>query len=406
MIWTGIKKFKLPLILLGILIVPYFVGGLVPVELKELSYALSLTMKSLLEFVIPFIIFSFLFLSLISLGNGVVSFILLLIGLVFVSNFTAIMAGYGVGSNFIGSLAANTSVDPELMLHPAWDFTVRRLVSNQQVLIFGFAVGMFFALRPNEIALKIAKYLNRYAMAFLKRVFVPLLPLFILGFVFKLEQDDILGTALTVYGPVLLLVVGTQLLYISMIYLIASGFSSKKFFAYLKNVLPATLTGFSSVSSAVAMPILIMATEKNLGDKKMARTIVPAIINIHTLGSALGLTMLILATMLTFNMPVPPLEVFIVFAFFYALSKFAVAAVPGGMVIVVAPLLQTYLGFSNEMIGLITAVYMIFDPFGTATNVTCNGGFSIILSRIYNAIRGRAPEAEPGTVEDATQDAA
>ncbi len=388
MLWSITKKFKLPLILLGVLLFPYFLGGYVPVEIKSGLYALSLTMKSLLEFALPFIIFSFLFLCLISLGNGVISFILMLIGLVFASNFTAIMVGYGVGVNTIGALASDTgNVAGHLLLQPAWDFTVRKLVSNQQVLVFGFAIGMFFALRPSEPVLKFARKINGYAHIFLKRVFVPLLPLFILGFVFKLEQDDILETGLAVYAPILFLVVGLQIFYITMIYLIAAKFSLKKFFFYIRNILPATLTGFSTVSSAATLPILILATEKNLKDKKMAQTIVPAVVNIHTLGSALGLTILILATMLTFNMPLPPFESFIVFAFFYALSKFAVAAVPGGMVIVVAPLLQAYLGFSNEMIGLITAIYMIFDPFGTATNVTCNGGFSIIFSRIYNAVR-------------------
>jgi Na+/H+-dicarboxylate symporter len=389
--WKIVKQFKLPLILLSVLVLPYFFGPFVPVELKSVLYAASLTMKSLLEFILPFIIFSFLFLCLISLGNGVISFILLLVGLVFVSNFTAIMVGYGVGANLIGAITgeATTAAGAREVLEPAWDFTVNKLINNQQVLVFGFLVGMFFALRPSKKALKIAQYLNKCAQLFLRKVFVPLLPIFILGFVFKLEQDDILGTSFKFYGPILFLVISTQILYITTLYLIAANFKVKQFFTYLRNVFPATITGFSSVSSAVTMPILIMATEKNLQDKKMAQTIIPAVINIHTLGSAIGLTMLILATMLTFDMPIPPIESFIVFGLFYALSKFAVAGVPGGMVIVVAPLLQSFLGFSNEMIGLITAVYMVFDPFGTATNVTCNGGFSIIFNRIYGAVCSR-----------------
>ncbi len=391
MIWKTIQKFKLVIILLSILLLPYFFGSYVPIEIKSGFYALSLSMKSILEFILPFIIFSFLFLSLISLGSGVISFILLLVCMVFISNFTAIMTAYGIGVNVIDSLVGDLSATaPEhLALQPAWDFTISKILTNQQVLIFGFIVGMFFAMRPNKLALTIAQRLNKYAQIFLRKIFIPCLPLFILGFVFKLEQDDVLGTAFLVYGPILFLVVGTQLIYTSTLYLIAADFSIKKFFFYIKNVIPATLTGFSSISSAVAMPILILSTEKNIGDKKMAQTIVPAVINIHTLGSALGLTLLILATLVTFNMPIPPIETFIVFAFFQALSKFAVAGVPGGALIVIAPLMQTYLGFSGEMIGLITAIYMIFDPFGTATNVTCNGGFSILFNKIYNAVQVR-----------------
>ena len=77
-------------------------------------------------------------------------------------------------------------------------------------------------------------------------------------------------------------------------------------------------------------------------------------------------------------------ESFVIFAFFYALSKFAVAAVPGGVLLIVALLLEKYLAFSSEMIGVITVVYLLFDPFGTATNVTGNGGFTIGFTRIFN----------------------
>lgn len=48
----------------------------------------------------------------------------------------------------------------------------------------------------------------------------------------------------------------------------------------------------------------------------------------------------------------------------------------------VGPILQSLMGFSDEMLGLITAVYMIFDPFGTAMNVSGNGAFAIVFSRL------------------------
>jgi Na+/H+-dicarboxylate symporter len=111
--------------------------------------------------------------------------------------------------------------------------------------------------------------------------------------------------------------------------------------------------------------------------------IIPATINTHTIGSAIGLTILSLTTLVAFGHALPSLAEFAQFGFFYALAKFAVAAVPGGAIIVATPLLETYLNFNGEMVGLITAIYMLFDPFGTATNVTGNGFFPIAFSKLF-----------------------
>ena len=79
---------------------------------------------------------------------------------------------------------------------------------------------------------------------------------------------------------------------------------------------------------------------------------------------------------------------FFIFALYTALAKYAVAAVPGGVVIVVAPILEAHLGFSSDMVGIVTAVYLICDPFGTTANVTANGAFPIIFNRFYEFLTG------------------
>ena len=201
-----------------------------------------------------------------------------------------------------------------------------------------------------------------------------------------MEYEHILETSLKVYGPILVLIIVSQWLYISFWYLVASKFSWKQFVFYFKNVLPASLTGLSTSSSAASMPVLLIGTEKNLNDPQQAKMLVPAIINIHTLGSAIAIPILSLATILTFGLPMPSVSTFMIFALYTALAKYAVAAVPGGVIIVVAPILEAHLGFSSDMTGLITAVYLICDPFGTTANVTANGVFPIIFTKLHNKL--------------------
>ena len=382
-----INKIKMTLFFLSILILPLLLGALVPLEIKSISYAISLSIKAVLEYVLPFIIFSFIFYCLCNLQKGAVFFVFLLLICVFVSNFSALMVGYVsgyVGLSFMHFTAkAMSIVDP---LVPAWQFHLNKLISNDTALLIGLFLGMFFSLMPNAKVKKLSVYLNQGANLFLKKCFIPLLPLFILGFIFKLEHEHLLKTSLVLYGPILLLIVLTQWSYLAFWYFCAGNFSPRKFWYYLKNVLPASLTGFSTISSAASMPVLLISTEKNLGSAERANMLVPAVINIHTIGSAIGIPILAMATLLTFGLPMPSPYVFVIFALYTALAKYAVAAVPGGVIIVVAPILEAHLGFSSDMVGLITAVYLICDPFGTTANVTGNGVFPILFTKLHQKL--------------------
>lgn len=381
------NKIRMPLFFLAILILPLIFGSLIPVQLKSVSYAISLSIKTTLEFVLPFIIFSFMFYCLSNLQKGAIFFVFLLLACVFCSNFSALMVGYTSG--YLGLNLFHFTATPmhttDILL-PAWNFHLNKLITNDIALLWGMTIGILFSLFPNARAKKIAILMNQAANTFLRKFFIPLLPLFILGFIFKLEHEHLLKTALVLYGPILLLIVLTQWTYLAFWYFFAGNFTPKKFWFYLKNVLPASLTGFSTISSAASMPILLVSTEKNLGSAEKAKMLVPAVINIHTIGSAIGIPILAMATLLTFGMPMPSLATFTVFALYTALAKYAVAAVPGGVIIVVAPILEAHLGFSSDMVGLITAVYLVCDPFGTTANVTGNGVFPIMFTKLHNRL--------------------
>lgn len=380
-----LKKMGLPLLLFAILVLPLFLGSYVSAPVKAFFYSLSLSMKAILLFLLPFIIFSFVFSAIMNLKSGVFKFILALVSMIFISNCAAIFTGFTVGSLVLPKLAIAAHAQNEsVLLAPLWTLNIKNWIPNQYALIAGFILGIIFSFRRVPVAEKIARKLNFYANTFLKKVFIPLLPLFILGFVCKLEHDALLAKALRTYGPVFFVVVGTQISYLLFLYLCAAKFSLPTFFNYVKNVLPATITGFSTLSSAAAMPVLILCTEKNLPEPALADMVIPATINTHTVGSAIGITILSLTTLLAFGHTLPSFYEFFEFGLIYALAKFAVAAVPGGAIIVVGPLLENYFHFTSEMIGLITAIYMLFDPFGTATNVTGNGFFPIAFSRLYD----------------------
>ena len=380
------KKFQLPLALFFILIITYAFGNSIPLVIRELFLSISLILKSILLLLLPFIIFSFITSSLLSLEGNIIKFTGLLILCIFISNSIAIYTGYFVGTTFLEFLVTeNNNFGNDNILMPLWNINIPLLITNDQALSVGFIFSIIFSFKRNKKVENFTKTMSNISTKFLKKFFIPILPLFVLGFVIKLQYEGALENAIKVYGKVLLVIVITQISYLCLFYFVASKFNIKKCLMYFKSVFPAAFTGFSAISSAASMSVLLISMEKIFKNKStLYKAIVPAVINTHTLGSAIGVTILTFATIKTFNAPIPTFESFVIFAFFYALSKFAVAAVPGGVLLIVAPLLEKYLAFSSEMIGIITVVYLLFDPFGTATNVTGNGGFTIGFTKIFN----------------------
>ena len=76
----------------------------------------------------------------------------------------------------------------------------------------------------------------------------------------------------------------------------------------------------------------------------------------------------------------------LIFAAYFVLAKFSVAAVPGGGILVMLPILEKYLGFNSEMLSLITALYILFDPVITCANVLGNGAFALGMERVLTGI--------------------
>lgn len=60
----------------------------------------------------------------------------------------------------------------------------------------------------------------------------------------------------------------------------------------------------------------------------------------------------------------------------------AAPGVPGGAIMATLGVLNTILGFDESMQGLMVALYIAMDSFGTACNVTGDGAVALIVDRI------------------------
>ena len=145
--------------------------------------------------------------------------------------------------------------------------------------------------------------------------------------------------------------------------------------------IPAAVSGFSTMSSAASMPLTIIGAENSAKNKDLARSVIPATVNIHLIGDCFAIPILAYAVLKSFGMTEPSLLSYLTFSLYFVIAKFSVAAIPGGGILVMLPILEAYLGFNAEMMSLITALYVLFDPVITCANVLGNGAFAKLIDR-------------------------
>ncbi len=372
---------KMPIILLAVIFFVILFEEFIPPYHKSLLYALSLSIKSAIIFVLPFIIFMLLFRTLSKLASNATKIIVWLLCAVCISNFISTMISYTVGSaiyNLDLSIALPEDVEG---LVPAWSFSLPKLVANDHAMFSGVICGILFSLFNPGLSAKISHQFAKIVDVTL-RLITYVIPIFIAGFVIKLIDDKVMENIMHDYALIFVLVAAAQFSYITLIYLASNSFQLAPFVASIRNMLPAAIAGFGSMSSAAAMPLTIIGAEKNTSNPNQTRLVIPATVNIHLIGDCFAIPIFAFAVMKNFGAAEPAFLSYVIFAFYFVMAKFSVAAIPGGGIIVMLPILESHLGFNAQMASLITALYILFDPVITCANVLGNGGFALALSKL------------------------
>ena len=221
----------------------------------------------------------------------------------------------------------------------------------------------------------------------MKKIFVPLLPAFVGGFLLKLFAEGKMTGFVANNSQMCILMCGFLILYLTLWLFIASSFKVEKAVQILKNTLPASLTAFCTMSSAAALPMSIEAANKNTNDKVLADAVMPLTMNFHMVGDSIIVPILALIVMNAFNHPLPNFSGYFLFGIFFVLNKFAGGGVPSGTIMVTVPVLKEYFAFDDSMVAFIIAFYGVIDPIATCGNVTANNFFVIIFQKIRKFVK-------------------
>lgn len=149
-------------------------------------------------------------------------------------------------------------------------------------------------------------------------------------------------------------------------------------------MIPAFITAMSTMSSNATMPLTLEGSKKNVKQPDIASSVIPITASFHLVGDCFFV--IILSMVITSGYLLSTTD-YVTFLLYFLLFKFAIVAVPAGGIMVMLPILEKYLKFSPEMLSLITALYIVFDPIITSANVMGNGAFTMMFTKLYDKLK-------------------
>lgn len=366
-------------------------GKILPPAFVRSAYTLSLFFIDCILFFLPVMIFTYMFNALIAADDKGPVLVFSLLGLICISNAVALCVAYGVGSIAIPQIAMHINLtEISSSVHPYFRLPFKHNVRTDFVAIIAFCFA-FFCIKTREkihqtqwFTMKM-QGIQKAIATFLKKYFLPILPLYVLGFMLKMSSEGTLTFLYTEYLPIFALNVVVSFCYILMLYKIASlGYRPIKTLIF--NMLPAGITGFSTMSSAIAMPVALESTEKNVKYHPLARMVIPTASNMHMLGDDITVTLSALTLLMINGTSIPSFIDFLPYVMGFCIAKLACVGIAGASLLVILPVLREHLGFSSEMISLMTTLYVLHDSFGTFHNVMGNGAFAVLVEKIFKKI--------------------
>lgn len=374
---------KMPFILLAMIAVILVFAPLIPLEIKKIAYSISLSIKAVIVLLLPFIIFSLLLKTILSFSNSATKLIGTILVFVCCSNFISTFLSHYVGIGIYHLDFSMISPEQSSELLPLWILKLPSFIANDKAMFAGIITGIILSRVMPEKSVSLANKIDRLAGILLQFI-VYLIPLFVAGFIIKLQYDGVVSVIIKDYFFIFLLIALAQFVYIGFAYFSLNQANIASFLNNLKNMLPAAISGFSTMSSAASMPLTMIGVESNAQNKELVRAVIPATVNIHLVGDCFAIPIFAYAVLKSFGMEEPSLLTYLTFTFYFVLAKFSVAAIPGGGIIVMLPILEAYLHFNSEMMSLITALYILFDPVITSANVLGNGAFAKLIDTVVN----------------------
>lgn len=361
-------------------------GFVFPDWMSRIFLTFNALFGNLLNFVVPLIILGLIAPGIADLGKNAGRLLLITSGLAYAFTIFTGLFAYLSGLAFLPSLLG-TNGTPILAeatknLSPYFTLEMPPIFDVMTALILAFTLGLGLAFVNGNVLKKGLEEFKDIIMMVINHVIIPLLPIYIFGIFLSMTVSGQVAGILSVFIKIVLLVFVLTFVLLIIQFTVAGLIAKTNPFRALKIMMTAYLTALGTQSSAATIPVTYQQALKVGIDKDIAGFVIPLCAAIHLSGSMLKITACAMAVLMMGGEAINT-EIFIGFIFVLGITMIAAPGVPGGAIMAAIGVLTSVLGFNEEAIGLMIALYIGMDSFGTACNVTGDGAIALIINKIY-----------------------
>ena len=364
-------------IILGTVTGLFFPEG-VMVVVVTIKYFLS----QLINYCVPLIIVGFIAPSITKLGSSATRMLAIAVLAAYLSSLFASLLSTVSGYAIIPHLHIVANVEHLKNLPDvAFELDIPQIMPVMSALVLSILLGLAAVWTKAKTITQVLQECQNIVLEIVKKILIPILPFFIAVTFCSLAWEGTITKQLPVFLEVIVIVLVGQLLWLVILYVVASLYSRRSGMEVLKHYGPAYLTAVGTMSSAATLAVALECARKS---KNLREDVIdfgiPLFANIHLCGSVLTEVFFAMTVSMVLYGHLPDLHYMLPFCFLLGVFAIGAPGVPGGTVMATLGLFTSILGFNSEGTAIMLAVFALQDSFGTACNVVGDGALALILT--------------------------
>lgn len=369
-------------LLLGV-IVGILAGQIANTAVMNVVVTFKYVLGQLINFCVPLIIIGFIAPSITKLGNNASRILGVAVAIAYTSSVAAALGSMAAGYGLIPHLSIVTEVEglkelPEVV----FQLDIPQIMSVMSALVFSVLIGLGATWIKAHTITNILDEFQDIVLEIVKRVVIPVLPVFITLTFCGLSYEGTITKQLPVFLKVVLLVMVGHFIWLAVLYALGGVYSGSNPMNVIKNYGPAYITAVGTMSSAATLAVALRCAKKSeptLRDD-MVDFGIPLFANIHLCGSVLTEVFFVMTVSKILYGTLPSLGTMVLFCILLGVFAIGAPGVPGGTVMASLGLITGVLGFDETGTALMLTIFALQDSFGTACNVTGDGALTMILT--------------------------
>lgn len=369
-------------LLLGV-VAGILIGQIANETVMNVVVTVKYVLGQLITFCVPLIVIGFIAPSITKLGNNASRILGVAVVCAYVSSILAALLSMAAGYGLIPHLSIASDVEglkelPEVV----FQLDIPQIMPVMSALVFSVLIGLAATWTKAMTITRILDEFQKIVLEIVKKIVIPLLPIFIAFTFCSLSYEGTITKQLPVFIKVVLIVMAGHFIWMAVLYAVGGAYSGSNPLNVIRNYGPAYITAVGTMSSAATLAVALNCAKKSeptLRDD-MVDFGIPLFANIHLCGSVLTEVFFVMTVSKILYGAIPSLGTMILFCMLLGVFAIGAPGVPGGTVMASLGLITGVLGFDESGTALMLTIFALQDSFGTACNVTGDGALTMILT--------------------------